>query len=169
MRYACHVCGQEHDDLPDLGADMPDQVFGIPPAERTTRVRLTSDLCAIDGREFFIRGVLYLPLSDAPPDADEDHRRWGIGVWVSQAEHNFRTYVQNFDTAEIGPFFGWLCTAVRTYAPATAGLKTMAHFWGNNQRPTIELERTDHLLALDQRTGITIARAWEVVHAYTDS
>ena len=168
MVYRCHVCGEDHDDLPDLGADKPDQWFGISPEQRGDRVRLTGDTCVIDAEQFFIRGVLYLPLIDVPPDAPADRQQWGLGVWVSQSERNFQTYIEQFDTADIGPFFGWLCTAVRTYAPTTAGLKTRARFRGNNQRPTIELEPTAHPLSVDQRSGITVARAWSILHAYTD-
>jgi hypothetical protein len=43
------------------------------------------------------------------------------------------------------------------------------HFRAGNQRPTIELEPTEHPLAVDQRTGITIERAWEIVHSYSSN
>lgn len=32
-------------------------------------------------------------------------------------------------------------------------------------QPTIELEPTEHPLAVEQRTGITVARACEIVHS----
>ena len=91
---------------------------------------------------------------------------FGFGVWVSQSRKNFETYVENFDTPEIGPFFGWLCTNIGYYPERSLGLKSMAHFRGNGQRPTVELEPTDHPLSVDQREGITLAKAWEIVHFY---
>jgi hypothetical protein len=45
----------------------------------------------------------------------------------------------------------------------------MAHFRGDGLRPRIELEPADHPLAVDQRDGITLAKAWEVVHFYEKS
>lgn len=162
MGYQCHVCGKEHDDLPDIGADYPDPWFGIPEAERATRVKINSDLCRIDGKEFFIRAVLRIPLIDAPGES------FGFGVWVSQAPKNFQAYVEHFqDSSGIGPFFGWLCTRIRYYDEDTFGLKTMAHFQGGNQRPLIVVEPTEHPLAFDQRNGISVAKAWEIVHFYT--
>jgi hypothetical protein len=33
-------------------------------------------------------------------------------------------------------------------------------------RPSVELEPTDHELAVEQRRGITMERAWQIVHRY---
>src|SRR5437764_1324349 len=132
MPYPCHVCGKEHDDLPDIGADYPDQWYGMSAAERAARIKMNSDLCRIDGKEFFIRAVLQIPLIDAPGET------FSFGVWVSQAPQNFQTYVEHFqDSSGIGPFFGWLCTGVRYYEPSSFGLKTMVHFQAGNQRPLV--------------------------------
>ena len=162
MSYQCHVCGEEHDDLPDIGADYPDPWLAIPAADRARRAKINSDLCIIDDKDHFIRAVLSIPLIDAPGE------NFSFGVWVSQAPHNFKTYVEHFeDSSGIGPFFGWLCTRIAYYELSTAGLKTMAHFQGGTQRPTIELEPTDHPLAFDQRNGISTAKAWDIVHYYT--
>jgi len=159
MSYRCTVCNQVHDDLPDLGADKPDIWWSIPEAERAARIKLTSDTCVVDDEFYLIRGVLRLPLTDEP-------EVFGFGVWVSQKKENFGTYLANFDTSSIGPFFGWLCTNIGYYARRTLHLKTMAHFQDGNQRPQIEVEPTDHPLAIDQREGITLANVWEIVHYY---
>jgi hypothetical protein len=157
MSYRCSVCGDVHDDLPDLGSDRPDMWWGIPEDERAERIVLTSDTCVIDDEEFFIRGVIEIPVHDAP-------QPFGIGVWVSQKRENFLTYLRSPESDRIGPFFGWLCTRISYYEADTLFLKTMAHFPGGDLRPTIELEPTDHPLAVDQREGITIDKAWEIVH-----
>jgi hypothetical protein len=159
MPYRCTTCGQEHDDLPDLGADKPDIWWSIPEAERPARIKLTTDTCIVDDEHFFIRGVLRIPLTDEP-------QVFGFGVWVSQKQENFEKYVANFDTSKIGPFFGWLCTSIGYYPEGTLHLKTMAHFQDGNQRPHIVVEPTDHPLAVDQHEGITLAKAWEIVHFY---
>jgi hypothetical protein len=161
MRYRCHICNKEHDDLPDIGADYPDQWYAIPESERAARAKVSSDLCRIDNEHYFIRGVIEIPLIDAPGE------RFGFGVWVSQAKHNFETYVEHFkDASGIGPFFGWLCTRIKYYEALPEQIKTMAHFPSGDQRPLIRLEPADHALAVDQRDGIRLEKAWEIVHFY---
>jgi len=159
MPFRCTVCDKIHDELPDVGADKPDIWFDIPEAERATRIKLTSDTCVVDDEFYLIRGVIRLPITDEP-------EVFGFGVWVSQKKENFVTYLANYNTSKIGPFFGWLCTNIRFYDAGTMHLKTMAHFQDGNKRPLIEVEPTDHPLAVDQREGITLAKAWEIVHFY---
>ncbi|HEY2783841.1 MAG TPA: DUF2199 domain-containing protein [Fimbriiglobus sp.] len=155
--YRCITCGQDHDGLPDIGATYPDPWFGVPEVERSSRVQWTSDTCRIDD-DYFIRGVILIPVVDYP-------QSFGFGAWISQSKENFESYVKNYNSPDIGPFFGWLCTRIHSYQPAdTYLLKTKAHFVGHGQRPLIEVEPTDHPLALDQQNGITLARAWEMVH-----
>ena len=159
MSYQCLTCGKIHDDLPDIAAAKPDHFFDVPENERTRRVKLTSDTCIIDNRDHFIRGVIEIPIHDHP-------NAFGFGVWVSQKMENFFKYLENFDSAEIGPYFGWLCTRIKYYPQDTLGLKTRAHFRSGNLRPRIELEPTDHPLAVDQRDGMSLTKAWEIAHFY---
>jgi hypothetical protein len=146
MSYRCVTCGEVHDDLPDLGADRPDIWWSIPAEEREQRIQLTNDTCIVDQENFFIRGVLQIPIHDYP-------RSFGFGVWVSQKRENFFTYLDNFESDQIGPFFGWLSTRLSYYPEDTTNLKTMAHFRDKEERPLIEVEPSNHPLALDQRTA----------------
>jgi hypothetical protein len=63
----------------------------------------------------------------------------------------------------------WLCNRITYYEQETLFLKTMAHFRGEGLRPRIEMEATNHGLAVDQRTSITLQKAWDIVHYYSDS
>lgn len=159
MSYLCSVCGETHEGLPDIGADAPFQYYGVPKHDRSQRVVLTSDTCELDSEHFFIRGVLELPVHDGP-------EAFGFGVWVSLAKTNYDTYLNNFDSNGIGPFFGWLCTRIDYYPEDTLFLKTQVHFRGDGLRPVIDLESTEHPLAVDQERGITLAEAWQIVHHY---
>jgi hypothetical protein len=94
MSFRCSVCGELHDDLPDLGSDRPDTWWGVPEEERDRRIRLTSDTCIIDDEEFFIRGVIEIPIHDATDS-------FGFGVWVSQKRENFLKLV--FDSIQSQP------------------------------------------------------------------
>src|SRR5260370_34523438 len=103
MPFLCHTCGQMHEELPDITADKPDNWWSIPEKQRKKRIRLTSDTCILDDESFFIRGVIHIPIH-------ENQKPFGFGVWVSQKRENFYTYLRNYETTDIGPFFGWLCT-----------------------------------------------------------
>ena len=59
------------------------------------------------------------------------------------------------------PFFGWLNSWLKPY-PDMVNLKTMAHLKDHGIRPYIELEPTDHPLAIEQREGISVERVAEI-------
>ena len=158
MHYRCQTCGQTHNDLPDLGFRWPDPYFSVPESERAARVKGNVDTCAIDDEAFYIRGVILIPLVGTG-------EHFGLGVWVSQKRENFRTYLDNYDSAEIGPFFGWLSNSVPFYEPDTWAMKTMAHFQGGKRRPLIELAPCDHPLYVDYSQGVSLDRAWRIAHA----
>jgi hypothetical protein len=63
------------------------------------------------------------------------------------------------------PYFGWLSTELALYSEGTTNLKTNAHTRPVGKRPLIELEPTDHPLAVEQRTGITQDRVREIAMA----
>ena len=159
MAFTCAVCGKQHTDLPDIGWPAPfhwsDQFSADPHS------LLTADLCIVQNRDFFVRGVLEVPIL-------ESDRKFGWGVWVSHKRENFEIYREHFDTAEIGPFFGWLATEINYFKESTLDLKTMAHYRGDGLRPLIILEESDHPLARQQHEGITQAEAWRIVHHCTD-
>jgi hypothetical protein len=162
MTFHCATCGDEHDGLPDLGMHAPDPYLDVPEDERPARTTFTPDHCTVrddDGDHFFVRGVILIPLrgQDEP---------FGIGAWVSQSRENFERYATN---AEMDPTFGWLVNHLPHYDETTYLLKTRVHFRAGGKRPTIELEPTRHPLAVEQRVGITVERAWEIVHRYMPS
>jgi hypothetical protein len=162
MTFRCEACGEEHDGLPDLGSDFPDTYASVPEEERASRTTLTSDRCTVrddTGEHYFIRGVILIPVHG-------QSEPWGIGVWVSQSRQNFERYASG---ERMEPTFGWLMTTLAHYEQPTVLLKTRAHFRQGGLRPAIELEPTEHPLAVDQRTGISLARAWEIVHRYMPS
>jgi hypothetical protein len=162
MTYRCHTCGEEHDDLPDLGCDAPDPYLDVPEEEREARTVFTPDRCIVrddDGEHYFIRGVIELPIHG-------QEQPFGIGAWVSQSRVNYERYEADETMA---PTFGWLSNRIAHYDETTFLLKTRVHFRSGGMRPTIELEPTAHPLAVEQRTGISVERAWEIVHRYTAS
>ena len=158
FRFHCKSCGQWHEGMPTLAAEAPLFYYGVPEGEREARCQLGSDTCIVDGEHFFIRGCLEIPV----------HREtnpfiWG--VWVSLSKVNFDRFVACFEgekRSHIGPFFGWLSAGLLGY-PDTENLKMRAHLRDGGIRPVIELEPTDHPLAVEQRDGITADRVAEIV------
>jgi hypothetical protein len=66
------------------------------------------------------------------------------------------------------PYFGWLCTSLPLY-PETLLLKTNVHTRPVGQRPFVELQPTEHPLAVEQRNGITMDRVREIAEALLHS
>lgn len=161
MAYKCAVCGETHDDLPDLGFEWPDYYFSVPEAERDDRVQATPDTCVIDGENFFIRCVLLIPVHDYERD-------FGLGVWLSQSRENFEKYMADSHSDKIGPFFGWFSNSLPFYDEETISLKAKAQFQSNNQRPLVELQPIDHPLVRDYQNGISLDTAWKYIHWHVE-
>jgi len=139
--------------MPTFGANAPLYYYSIPESERPSRCSLTSDQCVIDNEFYFVRGCIELHVHGAT-----EQFIWG--AWVSLSRSNFETFRNTFDRekrSHIAPFFGWLSAELPLY-PSTENLKTMVHLRDNNMRPYIEIEPTQHLLAVEQRDGITVER-----------
>jgi hypothetical protein len=139
--------------MPALDAPAPLSYYVVPEAEREWRCALSSDDCVIDEEFFFIRGCLEIPV-----EGESDPFSWG--VWVSLSRASYEQWVACFEheqRSHVGPFFGWLNAGLKGY-PDTVNLKTRVHLRDGLIRPFIELEPTDHPLAVEQRDGITVAR-----------
>jgi hypothetical protein len=143
--------------MPGFGAPAPLNYYAIPEAERARRCDLGSDECVIDRAFFFVRGCLEIPVHDA-----DEPLIWG--VWVSLSEQSFIAWLKVFEEehrSHVGPFFGWLNAWLKPY-PETTNLKTRVHLRDHGLRPRIELEATDHPLALEQRSEISVDRVAEI-------
>jgi hypothetical protein len=159
--YVCRTCGKFHAELPmDFYDPAPAPFYVIPKKERKARCQLTSDLCMIDGKRYFIRGCLEIPVVDGP-------RPFVWGVWTSLSKKNFDRTVKLWDTPgkeNEPPYFGWLYTVLPLY-PYTIRLRAQVQTRPGNLRPLVILEPTDHPLAVEQREGITLARVREMAEA----
>jgi hypothetical protein len=148
MLYTCSTCGLVHEGIPCYGADRPDQYWDVPVEKREADVFLTSDSCVIADRFFFIQGRLEVPIAGT-----DESFNWG--VWISLKEENFFIWQEHYSVAKrshIGPFFGWLCTQIPGY-PETLRLKTLAHIRDDGIRPSIDLDHSEHPLAIEQKTA----------------
>ncbi len=157
FEFQCTSCGETHRGMPALAADAPGSYCAAPEAERAKRCRLDNDDCIIDEKWYFVRGLIEVPVIGV-----EEAFAWN--VWVSLSEASYRQWAACFHDAvrsHIGPFFGWLNVSLKPY-PETLSLKTRLHLRDGLMRPLIELEPTDHPLAVEQREGISAQRVAEL-------
>jgi hypothetical protein len=164
--YTCHICGQYHHGLPlSYGSSEPTLVYSIPEEQRKTKVLLSPDLCEVSGeksseaKSFFIAGNIEIPIIGS-----KEIFQWI--VWVSLSQETYEKAIKLWDEVEREkepPYFGWLSTSLplKLY-PETLNLKTNVHTRPIGIRPFIELEPTNHPLAVEQRNGITWKRVQEI-------
>lgn len=156
--YKCGTCGELHRGLPlCYGAEAPIYWLAMSEKDRKHRGELSNDQCVIDDEHFFILGRFEIPII-----GNDEKFCWL--VWVSLSEKNFLRSYELWETEgreNEPPYFGWLSTKLPCY-PNTVNLKTHVHTRPLGQRPFIELEPTDHPLAVEQREGITMKRVQEI-------
>jgi len=162
MKWKCASCGREHDGLP-LTWVIPEPApwTAIPQAERAKRGILGEENCEVDGKHFFVRGLIHLPIQGS-------NETFFWNVWVSLSEKNYRRALQMWnspDRVDEPPSFGWLCVRLPLY-PETQNLHTMVHWRPPGNRPHIEIEPTEHPLAVEQRNGITMERVKEIAEFF---
>ena len=154
--YECRRCGQWHDG-PVFAYHAHAPAHWTPELAADEYSELSDELCIIRGREFFIRALIRLPVLDAATEFE-----WG--VWVSLSEASFVRAIEDWESErreDAPPAFGWLATELGVYVPGTLNLRTNVHTQPVGLRPLVELEPTDHPLAIEQREGITLARVQE--------
>lgn len=154
--FQCHTCGKWHEGVPlDYAYDAP--YYWSEPLRADAGSVLNSDICVIKNHDFFIRGLLEIPII-----GNERPFRWG--VWTSLSKKNFDRMVELWDDPGLlsePPYFGWLSTSIHLY-PETLNLKTNVHSEAINERPRLILEPTGHPLSIEQQQGITMERVREI-------
>ena len=87
----CPCCGKEvapHEM--DVAFDLPDDIFALSQEQREARAKIHPDLCSLDGRRYFIRGVVYVPVQQLDTN-------FGWGVWAEVARDTFFRYHELYD------------------------------------------------------------------------
>jgi len=155
MSFRCASCGELHDFPFAFGSDAP--AYWRPDYEAEGRGVLGAENCEIDEHRF-VRGRVCIPVVDADTEFE-----WG--VWVSLSETNYERMLELWHTPgrEHEPaYFGWLSTDLPLYEPSTLLLKSMVKTSPLGERPRVELEQTEHPLAVEQREGIRLERVREI-------
>lgn len=160
--FECRCCGRRHDELPFAHGFAAPAYWSDEHAGDGTS-RLDDDQCVIVGGHFFVKARLLIPVTDADTAFE-----WG--VWVGLTEPNFDR-MRELWTVPVReyepPYLGWLATELSLYQPSTLRLRANVHTQPVGARPTIELEPTDHPLAVEQWTGITVGRVRTIAEELT--
>ena len=156
--YYCTGCNQWHDKLPlSFSVKAPLAATRVLAAELEERVVITRDQCVIDGKDFFLRGRIVLPVIGL-----EEPFIWG--VWAEVSPKTFiRTHeLWNVQGREAEPSHrGWLDTELPLYG-TTINLEVRVRTQPVGRRPHFEVLSEEHALSIEQRTGILLARVEEI-------
>ena len=160
--WTCHGCGKKHEEPPlSYGVPLPDALLDIPQSQWKRRLKVVDDeVCILDKKHFYIRGNIEIPLKGR-------REVFGYTVWASLSKTNFeRAIVRWGDRGRTKepPYFSWVSNNLPGYPP-TLNLAARIHTREPGVRPFIELEPTDHPLAVEQKMGIDMRRVREIAES----
>jgi hypothetical protein len=125
-------------------------------AERESRVQENNDLCILDGKRFFVRALLPLPVL-------EGVQPYNVGLWVEVSQRDFERVYELWDAADQAdePSFDAQVANDIPLHPPVLGLAARLSLTGPTTRPEVTLETAEHPLVGEQVRGITVHRASE--------
>lgn len=163
-QYICQCCDKVYDQIPlCFGTDVPISYYSVPDEERDERIEMEQSLCVIDGKYFFHRGRLEIPIID-------HKKKLMFDVWLSISEENFEIRMDDWDNpnrVKNEPYFGWLQTQIPTYKDSI-NIKGRAIEEGLGVIPRIEIRDENHQLAIDQKNGISFEKAIGIIDFILD-
>jgi len=159
--FVCGNCEEVHHGLPmDWHMYRPDY-YREDEADQWTLDEDTAVWRSDTDSHFFYRAMLQLPVVNGPKAVH-------FSVWVTVSGHNFAAVQHLLAHGAEGeitaPFFGWLSNQLPAY-PDTLNLKTNVFFVPGAPFPIVELEQSEHPLAIAQHKGIDLARLHEIIAA----
>lgn len=153
----CSKCGEEHSlEEMELTFRRPDDVARLSAEERARLVQENNDLCVIEGKRFFIRALLPLPVEsrDIP---------YCIGLWVEVTQETFERVYELWDSDDQvrePPFAAQIANEIPT-ACGSLGLHAEIRLTGPTTRPDVFLQPSQHQLYIEQTRGIDDHRTFE--------
>jgi hypothetical protein len=159
--FVCGTCSEEHEGLPfDYGFGLPDEVYALDYIQRYLRSRSNADVCTLDESRYFLRGVLPVPFT-------AKELTFGLGIWVEVPMSQHDLYVAGFhdDLSDNPAFVGHIANEIQGFG--ALNLPVEVRFRSGNDRPEFRFPPgADHLLAREQRLGITAQRHHEILEGF---
>lgn len=144
----------------DMAYKNPGRYFEIPAKERAARIYTSTDICVVDESEFYIRGVLPIPVINS-----DDEFRWGL--WAKVEKDDFDVYVENWDgnlPENLPVLHGSLSGSMKYYLDSDK-TSVEIHLQSGDQRPIFKVVSEENSLGSDQKKGITM----EKVHSFVEA
>jgi hypothetical protein len=161
FEFTCSCCGEVHQGIPSFGVDAPVYYYHVSEDNRDKRTFLSSDTCVIDDKDFFVKGCLEMPVLGYGGI-------FSFNAWISLSEPNFFKFQDLLHVEErehYEPMVGWFSTWIYPFED-TEKLIGRIHFRNNGIRPLIELQPTEHPLAMAQKNGIKKEQIQEIYEYY---
>jgi hypothetical protein len=154
--YQCEICGQFHaGQYISVAFDSPDPYAGLKESDKD-RAHLGTDDCVIGNDEFYLRGIIELPIVGI-----DETFLWG--VWVRVWQKDYDEFADHYDAKDkerlIGPYKARLSNKLLGYDPGTLNLKCTLRVQPVGSRPLLMIDEPEHPLGIEQRNGITLVRA----------
>ena len=157
--FRCSVCGALHALSMKYSVAVPQAAIDLPKEQLDERLVISADQCVIDGKDFYLRGRILVPVIGA-----DEPFVWG--VWAEVGPKDFlRTNEQwTMQGRETEPEFpGWLNTKLPLFGD-TINLEVTVQTQAVGRRPQFTIVDVSHPLGLDQKNGIALQR----VHSIAD-
>jgi hypothetical protein len=134
----------------------PDEAAAIPPEDRPRLLQENDDLCIIEGKRFFIRGLLPLPV-------EARKSTYCVGLWVEVSQAAFERIYDLWESEHQRneqPFAASIANEI-PIARGSLGLPAELRLAGPGTRPEVFLKTSDHSLYIEQIGGIDAHRTSE--------
>jgi len=153
----CAECGIDHpEEELELSCRRPDEIAAMDSELRARIVKDDDDLAVIDGKRFFVRALLPIPVNGR---ADP----YNIGLWVEVAQEVFTKVLDLWtedDQVHEPPFNAKLANSIPT-VPETLNLEVLMQLTGPKTRPDVFVADGGHPLGRQQRDGVSVHRISE--------
>lgn len=155
--FDCSRCGETHPGPPLAYSSVaPGAWYELTDAQRAIST-LDGELCFIEGRRFFVRANIEIPVNDASTELV-------YAAWVELDSESIRRLVDRWDLAERAADPGYAGTLANDLAgyPQTIGLAAEVQTREPGTRARAVLSPGEHPLCIDAWEGITMPRVLEV-------
>lgn len=158
FEFKCSCCSDIHKGIPSFGAIAPHAALNISQEERESRVALGSDDCIIDDKRFFIRACLEIAVIGYSTP-------FSWLTWVEVSKESYDIFAQSFHEekrSHVKQLLGQNASEFGVYQDSSLQLNVCVHFRDNGLRPLVTIEKSDHCLYEEQKSGISEERLVEI-------
>jgi hypothetical protein len=153
FRFKCASCGEWHTGIPGWGWNYTSEYSEVPQEERETRCFLTTDLCVVDHRRYFVCGCI-----EAPVRGFEEILSLRVWLEVTKVDFfRFQSLIGVKQRAKHGPFTGRLSVSIPTFEE-TDQLPVDIVIRNDGIRPYVRVLSETHQLAFEQNTAVPVER-----------